>query len=80
MPRESITLRWTPPNGRPRRLRFEPRATGGHNRIEDEWTGEEWRTVGSEIVARVGLEAPAAVVVDGSPTLEFGAGETYHGP
>ena len=65
----TITLRWTPPNARPRRVRFEPRAGGGWRRITQEWTGEEWRTTGREIVADVGLEAPAAIVQGGSPTL-----------
>lgn len=67
--RDSITLRWTPPNARPRQLILEPRSTGGWTRIEREWTGEEWRQVGQEIVSDVELEAPAAVVRDGSPTL-----------
>lgn len=60
---DAITIRWTPPSSRPRRMVFEPRSTGGYTRIEQEWTGEEWRTVGSEIVSNVGLESPAAIVM-----------------
>lgn len=64
-----IVLRWTPPNARPRRIRLEPRA-GGWTRIEQERALEgEWRTVGHEIVADVELEAPAAIIQNGSPTL-----------
>jgi len=70
----AITLRWTPPNARPRRVRFEPRSPGGWTRIEQERTTEgEWRTVGQEIVAGVELEAPAAIVSDRQPSV-------YHGP
>lgn len=71
---ECITLRWTPPNARPRRIRLEPRAAGGWTRIEQERTDEgEWRTVGQEIVADVELDAPAAIVSDRNPSV-------YHGP
>jgi len=53
---DAVTLRWDPAGRAPRRLRFEPReyAVGGDwERIEQTWTGEEWRTVGSEIVESV---------------------------
>jgi hypothetical protein len=66
---DAIVIRWTGVDATPRRLVFEPRSTGGHQRIEQRWTGDEWLTEGQEIVSRVGLEAPAAVVVDGEATL-----------
>lgn len=62
---QTIEIAWTTPNARKRRLRFEPRATGGHTRIEQELRAGEWHTVGQEIVADVGLEAPAAIVGQG---------------
>lgn len=65
----SITLRWTPPNARPRKIVLEPRSVGGYHRLEFEWDGDDWRLVGEEIVADVELEAPAAIVQNGSPTL-----------
>lgn len=76
---KAITIRWTGEDGRPRRQVFEPRATGGHTRRTERWTGEEWVVEGAEIVARVGLEAPAAIIVDGSPTFA-GASTSFRGP
>lgn len=55
---ETFVVRWTPP---------ESRAAGGHTRTEEVWTGEHWRTVGSEIVANVAVSSSDA-------------GRTYHGP
>lgn len=66
---DSITVRWTGADTSPRRLRFEPRSAGGYTRIEERWSGDEWVPEGQEIVADVGLDAPAAVIVDGNPTL-----------
>ena len=65
----TITLRWTGADGRTRRVVLEPRATGGWTRIEQRWSGDEWVTVGQEIVADVGLEAPAAIVQGGESVL-----------
>jgi hypothetical protein len=53
-------IRWTDAAGRPRRLRFCERSLGGHDRIEEEWAGDRWRTVGREVVTEVrvrGVEA-----------------------
>ena len=46
-------VRWTDAAGRPRRLRFCERSLGGSDRIEEEWAGDRWRTVGHEVVAEV---------------------------
>ena len=59
---DAITLRWTGVDSRPRRITLEPRADFGYTRIEERWNGSEWCHVGQEIVADVGLEAPAAVI------------------
>jgi len=67
--RETITLRWTGQDGVMRRVQFEPRQPGGHTRIVQRWTGEEWHTEGQEIVSDVGLDAPAAIVTPGGATL-----------
>ena len=64
-----ITLRWTGTDGRTHRIRLEPRSTGGYDRIEQRWNGEEWVTVGHEIVSDVSLESPAAIIHGGSATL-----------
>jgi len=64
-----IVIRWTGVDAKPRRLRFEPRSVGGYDRIEERWTGTEWDPVGEEIVSDVGLDAPAAVIVDGAPPI-----------
>ena len=50
-------IRWTDAAGRPRRLRFCERSLGGHDRIEETWTGGCWRTVGREIVTKVRVRA-----------------------
>jgi len=52
MPDERV-VRWTDAAGRPRRLRFCERSLGGHDRIEETWTGDRWRTVGREVVTEV---------------------------
>lgn len=52
-------VRWTDAAGRPRRLRFYERFLGGYDRIEEEWTGDRWRTVGHEVVAEVRVQALA---------------------
>jgi len=62
MSRDGLTLSWTPPNTRRRRVTFEPRPSGGWERIEEEQHGDEWQTVGRELVADVDLEAPAAIM------------------
>lgn len=58
---ESIIIEWTGEDARPRRLRFEPRAVGGYDRIEQRHNGDEWVTVGREIVSDVCVETPAIV-------------------
>ncbi|WP_254768259.1 hypothetical protein [Salinilacihabitans rarus] len=65
--RDTITIRWTPPDARPRRLVFEPRDAGGWLRREEVWRdvdgeGPRWTVTGEEIVSNVGLEAPAAII------------------
>jgi hypothetical protein len=50
-------VRWTDAAGRPRRLRFCERSLGGYDRIEEEWAGDRWRTVGREIVNEVRVRA-----------------------
>lgn len=62
MMRDSIVLRWTGEDADPRRVRFEPRDAGGWTRIEQRHNGDEWLTVGREIVSDVALDAPAAVI------------------
>jgi len=62
---DAITLHWTGEDAVRRRVVFEPRGTGGFRRIEQRFNGTEWVTEGKEIVARVGLDAPAATIVDG---------------
>ena len=50
-------VRWTDAAGRPRRLRFCERSLGGYDRVEEEWTGDRWRTVGREVVTEVRVRA-----------------------
>ncbi|ELZ05320.1 hypothetical protein [Natrialba aegyptia] len=64
--RDSITLRWTPPSGRPQRVRLEPRDACGWLRVTEECRDGEWCETCEEIVADVGLEAPAAVIGGGT--------------
>jgi hypothetical protein len=64
---DTVTICWTGEDAVRRRIRFEPRSTGGCDRIEQRWSGDEWVTVGQEIVARLGLDAPAKVIIDGEP-------------
>ena len=50
----SLEVRFTVQRGPRRRYRFQPRATGpGWWRIEDEWTGCQWRPVGREVLDEV---------------------------
>ena len=74
---DAVEIAWTPPSGRRRRLVFEPRSTGGHTRIDQEFRDGEWVTTGQEIVANVDLEAPAAIMRGGSPDLGV---HTFRGP
>lgn len=53
-------VRWTDAAGRPRRLRFCERSLGGVDRIEEEWAGDRWRTVGHEVVTEVRVRAADA--------------------
>lgn len=46
-------VRWTPEDGSPRAVVFEPSETGW-NRSEFEWTGGEWCERGWERVTEVG--------------------------
>ncbi|MFC6766040.1 hypothetical protein [Natrinema soli] len=61
-----IALQYTPDSGDPRRVRLEPRDNCGckWDRLVEERRDGVWAIVGHEIVADVGLEAPAAVVSD----------------
>lgn len=52
----TLSVRWTPPRGAPRKMVFEPRSAGGWERTEKAWTGELWRHAGSEIVADLQVE------------------------
>ena len=62
---EGFTLAFTNTASRRVRVRFEPRPAGGWDRRLEHYDGENWRTVGREIVADVELE------VDGDcPALE----------
>jgi len=56
-------VRWTGER-RARRFVFEPRLTGGHTRIAQRWTGEEWVTTGREIVADLVVERGVEVSRD----------------
>ncbi|NKE37128.1 hypothetical protein GWG54_15120 [Natronococcus sp. JC468] len=69
----SITLRYTPREGNPRRIRLEPAGFGEYDRIVEERRDGRWCVVGHEQVDDVELEAPAAIVT-GNP-VSF-----YRGP
>lgn len=56
--RDVVTVRWAPDGLAPRRLRFEPRDTGGWLRREQVWTGCTWRTVDTEDVGELAIDDP----------------------
>lgn len=56
---EGLTIRHEPVRGVPQRVRYEPRADGGWRRIDEVWTGCEWRHRGAERVESVSIEVGA---------------------
>jgi len=56
---EAEILTYVPVAGPKRRHVFEPRIDGSYQHTEQEWTGEGWRTVGSEIVHECWFESPS---------------------
>jgi len=44
---------YEPTRGKKRRVVFEPRSDGRFERVEAEWNGCAWRTVGREVVETV---------------------------
>lgn len=64
---EGITIRREPVRGVPQRVRYEPQADGGWRRIDEVWTGCEWRHRGAERVESVSIE----VAGEGSDALNI---------
>lgn len=56
---DAFVVRWEPDNTAPRRALFEPRVDGWYRR-EQIWTGDCWRTLGTELVETVAIENPPA--------------------
>lgn len=54
---QGIAIRYQPPVGPARRVRYEPRSDGLVDRFEEIWTGCQWRVQGCEPVAEVALES-----------------------
>ena len=57
----AFAVRWRGVDGVGRKMRFEPTCSG-HLRIEVEWTGVQWREVGSEPVEHVAIETEEGIV------------------
>jgi hypothetical protein len=49
----ALSLTYTDESGTRRRQRFVPRDAGGWLRIEKEWNGCRWRTIGHEVVTEL---------------------------
>lgn len=71
MTARGFTLAFTPESGPRRRIRFEPRGdapAGPHGpafwRIEEEFTGCRWRTLGRESVKAIALERERELTAD----------------
>ncbi|MFC6765457.1 hypothetical protein [Natrinema soli] len=61
--RDSFAVRYSPPRGRPQKVVFEPRSSGGWDRITYERRRGRWRITGEEIVANVALETSDGVAI-----------------
>ncbi|QLH82443.1 hypothetical protein [Halosimplex pelagicum] len=77
---EGITLRYDPPQGPPRRVRYEARSPEGYTRITEVWTGCDWRAEGSEPVTDIGVEIGQRAVDDVEIVGDETDAETVTGP
>lgn len=50
-PDTTVSVRYRPPEGSPRRVTFDPRSDGRWTRTTDVWTDGAWREQETEIVA-----------------------------
>ncbi|MEA5387134.1 hypothetical protein VB779_08735 [Haloarculaceae archaeon H-GB11] len=61
-PEDSVTVTYRTGQGPPRRVRYQPVAGGGHERIVEEHTGCRWRPVGREDVELIDVETGAELL------------------
>ena len=52
-PAEARGFVYEPLRGPKRKVEFEPRSTGGFERVEAVWTGCGWRVTGREVVTTI---------------------------
>jgi len=61
---DAVIVRFAPINRATRRLRFEPRSEGNWTRVEEVWSRDSWRAVGTETVESIGFEGVTDDLLD----------------
>lgn len=60
---DAIVLRYTPSDGPPCRVTFEPRPDGRYERVERIYLEGRWHVTGTELVEHVAISTPTGRVV-----------------